>query len=48
MACGDCSHEVILNGACYACGDTAIAATVKPVQPTLVPISRLRRRNDSD
>lgn len=45
--CGACDHEVILNGACLACGTTEldpIAMSPKPIEPALVPLDRLRRR----
>lgn len=45
-ACGDCLHELILNGACYYCGSTdldPIALSPKP-SDQLVPASRLVRR----
>jgi hypothetical protein len=34
---------VVLNGACYFCGETDLAITVKPVAP-VIPVHRLRRR----
>lgn len=45
--CGACEHEVILNGACLACGTDdldPIAMSPKKVDPALVPAERLRRR----
>ncbi|MEZ4360447.1 MAG: hypothetical protein R3B48_09715 [Kofleriaceae bacterium] len=42
--CGDCTHEVILNLACLACGSTdldPVAVSPKPV--AFVPAARLRR-----
>lgn len=45
-ACGDCLHELILNGACYYCGTSdldPIALSNKPVAPTLIPADRLVR-----
>ncbi len=47
VACGDCLHELILNGACYYCGTTdldPIALSKKKVDPALIPPERLRRR----
>ena len=46
--CGACTHDVVLNGACYFCGETDLAITVRPVDgagrdPGLVPAERLRR-----
>lgn len=48
-ACGDCLHELILNGACYYCGTTEldpIALSKKPVtrDPPLIPPDRLKKR----
>lgn len=46
--CGHCDHEVILNGACLACGTTEldpIAMSPKKIDPALVPADRLRRRS---
>lgn len=43
QACGACTHEVILNGSCYFCGATDVKATVKPVEPAVVPAARLVR-----
>jgi hypothetical protein len=43
--CGHCVHDVVLNGACLACGTTAldpIAMSPKPV--TIIPASKLVRR----
>jgi hypothetical protein len=45
-ACGDCAHDIILNGACYYCGSTdldAIAISPKPAEQ-IVPASRLVRK----
>lgn len=41
--CGDCLHEIILNGACYLCGATGIRVTIKET-PDVVPADRLLRR----
>jgi hypothetical protein len=46
-ACGDCLHEIILNGACYHCGSTdidALAVSPKPAEQ-IVPVGRLLRRD---
>jgi hypothetical protein len=46
--CGHCAHEVILNGACYACGTTEldpVAASPKPAAE-IVPAARLVRGRD--
>ena len=43
IACGDCLHEVILNGACYYCGTTdldPVALSPKKV----IPPERLVRK----
>jgi hypothetical protein len=47
VACGDCLHELIVNGACFYCGTTELdpaALSKKDVEPPLVPADRLRRR----
>jgi hypothetical protein len=44
--CGDCLHELILNGACYYCGSTeldGVALSPKPADQ-IVPVARLVRR----
>ena len=49
-ACGHCSHEVILNGACYFCGSTEVdGASISP-RPTdaIIPASQLVRRPGGD
>ena len=44
-ACGDCLHAVILNGACYYCGETDLAPRVEPPASDrdIVPADRLKR-----
>jgi hypothetical protein len=45
-ACGDCAHEVILNGACFLCGTTEldpIAMSPKRL-PALIPAELLARK----
>ena len=45
--CGACTHEVIVNGACYVCGETDVVVTVKPTGEgggEVVPASRLTGR----
>jgi hypothetical protein len=45
-SCGDCLHEVILNGACFFCGSTAldgVALSPKPAEQ-IVPAARLVRK----
>ena len=45
VACGQCDHELILNGACYWCGSTDIdGVAISPKKPTLVPAATLVRR----
>ncbi len=46
VACGDCLHELVLNGACYYCGTTdldPIAMSPKK-PPSLVPPDQLVRK----
>ena len=43
--CGHCTHEIILNHACYYCGSSdidGIAVSPKPAE-AIVPVSRLVR-----
>ena len=40
--CGDCTHEIVLNGACFACGSTDLKP--KPKAERLIPPERLRKR----
>ena len=45
-ACGDCIHEVILNGACFLCGTTEldpIAMSPKKLA-ALIPADSLARK----
>jgi hypothetical protein len=43
--CGDCIHDVILNGVCVYCGSTEIdPRKVSPRQDPIVPADRLRRK----
>ena len=43
--CGDCIHDVILNGVCVYCGATEIdPRKVSPKASTVVPAERLTRR----
>jgi hypothetical protein len=45
VACGDCLHEVVLNGACLYCGATDLDPVARsPRKDLLVPLDRLRRR----
>jgi len=48
VVCGDCLHEVILNGACFLCGTTdldPIALSPKKPAPLISPdqLSRKKR-----
>ena len=46
VACGDCLHELILNGACFYCGTTdldPIALSPKK-SPALIAASELVRK----
>jgi hypothetical protein len=45
-ACGDCAHEVILNGACFLCGTTELdPIAMSPKKPaTLIPADSLARK----
>jgi hypothetical protein len=44
--CGLCEHDLVLNGACYYCGDTDLKVTIKPPQDNLVPL-RPKRPSDA-
>jgi hypothetical protein len=46
VACGDCIHEVILNGACFICGTTDLdpVALSPKKPPTLIPPERLTKK----
>jgi hypothetical protein len=46
IACRHCSHEVILNGACFYCGTTELdpVALSPKKPPALVAPDRLTRR----
>jgi hypothetical protein len=44
VACGHCGHEVILNGACLACGTTEIDPVAQSPRPELIPPDRLARK----
>jgi hypothetical protein len=44
-ACGDCLHEVILNGACFLCGTTALdPIAMSPKKPPLIAPEQLVRK----
>jgi len=41
----DCPHDVILNGACLACGSTEIdPIAISPKKPDVIAAERLTRR----
>jgi len=43
--CGHCDHELILNGACYFCGTTALdPIALSPKKPSVIPADRLVRK----
>jgi hypothetical protein len=46
VACGDCAHDVILNGACFYCGTTDLdpVALSPKKPPPLIPADRLRKK----
>ncbi|HUQ04756.1 MAG TPA: hypothetical protein VM261_19780 [Kofleriaceae bacterium] len=46
VACGDCIHEIVLNGACLACGSTDIDRVARSPRPELVPVDRLTRKKE--
>lgn len=44
-ACGHCSHDVVLNGACLYCGETELdPVAMSPRGAELIPADRLKRR----
>jgi hypothetical protein len=45
-SCGQCIHDVVLNGACFYCGTTDLdpeKMSPKKSAPSLIPVSRLTR-----
>ena len=45
----DCPHDVILNGACLACGSTDIdPIAISPKKPDVIAAERLVRRRRED
>jgi hypothetical protein len=45
VVCGDCAHEIILNGACLACGTTELdPVALSPKKPGLIPPDQLLRK----
>jgi hypothetical protein len=45
-ACGSCEHDLVLNAACYYCGETDLKLTIKPAQDELVTLRRPKRPSD--
>jgi hypothetical protein len=42
--CGDCAHDIVLNGACLACGTTALdPIAMSPKPPAVISPARLVR-----
>jgi hypothetical protein len=45
VVCGDCAHEIILNGACLTCGTTDLdPVALSPKKPGLIPAEQLLRK----
>jgi len=45
VACGDCEHDVILNGACFYCGATDLDPVARsPKKPELITSDQLVRK----
>ena len=45
MACGQCNHEVILNGACFLCGTTDLdPIALSPKKGLLIAPDQLVRK----
>lgn len=45
VECGDCLHEIILNGACFICGTTDLdPIALSPKKDGLVPAEQLVRK----
>ena len=43
--CGNCLHEVVLNGACFLCGSTDLdPVAMSPKKPGLIPADQLTRK----
>lgn len=43
--CGDCLHEVVLNGACFLCGTTDLdPIAMSPKPPVVIPAESLVRK----
>jgi hypothetical protein len=46
--CGGCPHEIVLNGACYACGATDVTFDPKSAEGEVVPATRLAKPRRRD
>lgn len=45
VRCGHCSHELILNSACYFCGTTDLdPIALSPKPPAVIPADHLVRK----
>jgi hypothetical protein len=45
VVCGDCLHEVILNGACFLCGTTELdPVALSPKKSGLIAPEKLVRK----
>jgi hypothetical protein len=46
IRCGNCAHEIILNGACFLCGTTDLdpEALSPKKPPPLIPPGKLTRK----
>jgi DNA polymerase II large subunit len=45
VACGDCLHEIILNGACFICGTTELdPIALSPKKDGLIGPDKLVRK----
>ncbi len=44
VVCGDCAHDIVLNGACLHCGSTDLDPVARSPRPELIPAERLKRR----
>lgn len=50
VACGDCLHELVLNGACYYCGSEdidPIAMSPKKLRELVAPEALARKKRES-
>jgi len=45
VRCGHCSHDLILNGACFHCGTTDLdPIALSPKKPAVIPPDQLVRK----